>query len=235
MTAGVFGALVELLNAVADEGPLTIIMDDVHRAEASSWSILGPLFPLVSTNLITWLIALSAESQQAATHRFRTIFPPDEATSDKSRDMHWLAPLPDAAIRELCVARAAPREIPERSLSLMVKQAVGVPFFAEALIEQWFATGDASRVPPSVARLTHSLISSIGFGVVVAHTRGCSSGGASSKSGRSSMSSSSSKSHVAGSSPSSRNASIRFDHALFPSRSTSRFHFAGSSPHAVCP
>jgi DNA-binding SARP family transcriptional activator len=156
VTTGVFGALVELLNAIADEGPLTIIVDDAHRAEASSWSILGPLFPRASTNPITWIIALSAESQQVAAHRFRTIYPLDEATCDKSREIHWLSPLPDADIRELCVTRATPREIPERALTQMVKHAVGVPFFAEALLEQWFSTGDVARVPLAIARVTQA-------------------------------------------------------------------------------
>jgi DNA-binding SARP family transcriptional activator len=160
--AGVFSALAELLGAVADDGPLTIIIDDVHHAAPSSWSILSLLFPLVFTNAVTWLVALGAESQRLATRQFHAIFPPDEATCDQSRDLHWLSPLSDEAVRELCVTLAAPREMPADALALIVDRAVGVPFFAEALMEQWCSTGQLTRVPPAVARLTQARLDHMG-------------------------------------------------------------------------
>jgi len=160
-TASVFRALVELLGAVSDEGPLTVIIDDVHRAEPSSWSILALLFPFVSASAVTWLLSLRAEKQQTANRQFRTIFPPDEASCDQSRDIHWLTPLTNEAIRELCVARAASRAMPDGALSRMIEHAAGIPFFAEALIAQLCSTGHWN-VPPAVARLTQARLDRMG-------------------------------------------------------------------------
>lgn len=154
--ATLYAALAELLHAVAEDGPLTITIDDAHRAEVSSWPILAPLFPIVSTDAVTWVIALCADTMQSAGQQFLTIFPQDDVASDQSRDLLWLPPLAEVDVRTLCIARAAPRLIPPTALNGIVRDAMGTPFFAEALTDHWLGSGDVAGLSPSIARLVHS-------------------------------------------------------------------------------
>jgi DNA-binding SARP family transcriptional activator len=152
----IYGALVDLIGALTDEGSLAVIIDDAQWAEPGSWAILAPLFSQPTSAPLSWVVALRADTRETVAPAFHAIFPPEGASSVRDRDVHWLDPLERGGVEALGIARAAPRRMPADVLDVLVRRAAGIPFIIEALVDHWMEGGDISSLPPSVARLASS-------------------------------------------------------------------------------
>jgi len=150
--AAVFRALKDLLEAVTDDGPLLVMIDDAQWVNRESWPILTPLFAHRTTAPITWVVTLRVELLSSARKSFEEIFPSDSASADQARETHWLAPLTSHEVEALCAAHA-PRAIPVETLRALARRSAGVPFIARALTDHWMLTNDSTSLPPSVTRL----------------------------------------------------------------------------------
>ncbi len=155
--AAVYAALNDLLSAVAEETPLAIVIDDAQWAERGSWPVLAPVLAKADGSRVASLVAIRASTPNDAEGVCAAIYPEDSAAVE--RELLWLVPLDIGSTRSLMRSRAAPREIPEKVLGMLVERAVGIPFVAEALVDQWLETGDPDSLPSSVGRLVQARVS----------------------------------------------------------------------------
>ncbi len=84
-------ALCELIEAVTDECKVLVLLDDVHNADAHSWSVLAALMDRTSTRRLVWIatsrvqpVAAKGDEVQTATH-VRSLHVPALALADAAR------------------------------------------------------------------------------------------------------------------------------------------------------
>ena len=148
--SAVLAALRDLIEALAEDGPVTIIADDVQWAEAGSWTLLSRL--MGTQRGVSWVLGLRADSSEAAAALTRRIATTDDVVQCDI-ELLWLPPLETADVATLIAMHAAPQSIPAAARDAIVARGAGIPFIVQALVEHWRAEGDLASLPPSVARL----------------------------------------------------------------------------------
>jgi DNA-binding SARP family transcriptional activator/tetratricopeptide (TPR) repeat protein len=134
-------AIVDVLDAIAEEQPVLIVIDDVHWLDPSSTKLLTELLPWAKRKKILFLLTQrTGSSGQAA------VFAAEDLCAIK------LGPLGSdpgrAIVAEVLDGSSQPRspELVQRLLSV----GEGNPFFLQELGNHWLETGRQRGSPPSI-------------------------------------------------------------------------------------
>jgi tetratricopeptide (TPR) repeat protein len=132
-------ALFDLVDAVSEEQPLMILIDDTHWADDISLNVLGHMIDRCRANSI--LFALAGRER-----------PRSLATISPLLTELELAPLEARNAEELIrtIVRQQGQEMEEDYLKWCVGVAEGNPFFLEELSKQWLESGAQHKAPSSL-------------------------------------------------------------------------------------
>ncbi|CAN5280199.1 hypothetical protein BH09GEM1_BH09GEM1_01900 [soil metagenome] len=140
-------ALIDLLEAVSDEKPLLLIIDDAHFLDSVSTNIVRTL--CTRENSARLLILLCVRRSHVASPVLEPV---------KRGVLHILDPLPLDSSRQI-VLDIAGAECPASHVDWCVSQAAGNPFYLRTLASQRFV--DASVVPFDIRALASNAYSSL--------------------------------------------------------------------------
>lgn len=140
-----FEAVHALLEAVAETGPVLLVVEDTHWADQSTRDMLSFLF----SRPFAGPVAIVASYRSDDLHR-RHPLRRQVAEWSRLRGVHRVAlsPLPDDAVRAL-IAELVPEGLSDRELADIVSRAEGNAFFVEELTSA--AAGPGSWVPADLA------------------------------------------------------------------------------------
>jgi len=137
-------ALFDLLDAVADERSVLVVVDDVQWLDASSVRLLAELLPWAKTRKILFVLTERAGTKGLANHlspgdlRLLTVGP--------------LGPQFGEAIMTE-VLKESPRPTTSELIQRLLSVGEGNPFFLRELGNHWMETGRQSGSPPSVTAI----------------------------------------------------------------------------------
>ncbi|WP_444950698.1 BTAD domain-containing putative transcriptional regulator [Micromonospora ureilytica] len=140
-------AVASLLSAVADRGPVLLVLDDLHRADGDTLDLL--------TALLTGPQPANGPVLILGTYRATEISPELTATLARAARLEpvreYLAGLPASATGELAGAIVGAELDPATARSIH-KRSGGNPFFVRELAQLYAAAGEAglAAVPPGV-------------------------------------------------------------------------------------
>ncbi len=140
-------ALFDLVDAVSDETPLMIVVDDAHWIDSVSLSVLLRMIERCQQHRVLFVLA----SRERLPDFLAAAPPPSELQ---------LTPL-DGTTGEnliLAIVRQQGREIDKTYLDWCVQVAEGNPFFLEELAKQWMETGARHEAPPSLTSVVDQRI-----------------------------------------------------------------------------
>lgn len=167
----------ELVQAVRQQSPLVVLLEDLQWADAASWEYLMEVFLGGATGEHpNGLFVLgAARPEWHPPSELSALFEsslPDEIGCEKWGVRISLAPLTDQAIRELAqelFQRAV--DVPEQIIDLLVERSEGVPYFTEEIVnwlidhaildthsEQWRFVLERLKEQPMPATLQHLLL-----------------------------------------------------------------------------
>jgi class 3 adenylate cyclase/tetratricopeptide (TPR) repeat protein len=126
--------LTEVIRALAADGPVALVLDDMHRADSATADVVEKLLPrLAELPVVTLLL------RQPTGRRLRRISMADSVT---------LEPLVQQQARAL-VLGAAPG-LPEGTVAEIVSRAGGNPLYLELLAAATAAAPEGARIPESL-------------------------------------------------------------------------------------
>ncbi|MEU1586555.1 BTAD domain-containing putative transcriptional regulator [Micromonospora sp. NPDC005710] len=140
-------AVASLLSAVADRGPVLLVLDDLHRADGDTLDLL--------TALLTGPQPASGPVLVLGTYRATEISPELTATLGRAAGLEpvreYLGGLPASATGELAVAVAGADLDPATARSIH-RRSGGNPFFVRELAQLYASAGEVglAAVPPGV-------------------------------------------------------------------------------------
>lgn len=161
LAATIRRAVFDLVDAVADEGMLVMVIEDVHWLDEPSWAILSAMVEWSTTR--TLLILLTSRTAHATEAKV--------ADPDRGFHRHHLLPLADADSGALLDKLAANDANPlaESVRKWSVAAAEGNPFYLRELVRHWVETQLSFGVPRSLAELIEARLnrlSSLGLRVL---------------------------------------------------------------------
>jgi DNA-binding SARP family transcriptional activator/tetratricopeptide (TPR) repeat protein len=134
-------ALFDLLDAVADERSVLVVVDDVQWLDASSVRLLAELLPWATNRKVFFALTERLGTKGLASH-----FSPDDLR------LLTLGPLGsqfgEAIIAE--ILRESPRPTSSELIQRLLSVGEGNPFFLQELGNHWLETGKQRETPPSV-------------------------------------------------------------------------------------
>ncbi len=138
-------AVFDLVDAVADEGMLVMVIEDVHWLDGPSWAILSAMVEWATTR--TLLVLMTSRTAHATEIKV--------ADPDRGFHRHHLLPLADADSGTLLdkLTKDDADALPERVRDWSVATAEGNPFFLRELVRHWVETQQSFGVPRSLADL----------------------------------------------------------------------------------
>jgi hypothetical protein len=148
--ASVQAAVLDLIDAVAEEQPLLLIVEDVHWIDHASWALLRTIAAnaprsvfMICTSRVAW-----KEPEWGPSGRFHIEqLPALDATSAGHLIRSYL--------------ERASRSAPDSYIEWCADTANGSPYFIEELINYWLSTGEQFSAPPSLISLTAARISCV--------------------------------------------------------------------------
>jgi hypothetical protein len=142
-------ALFDLIDAVTEEAPLLVVIEDVHRLDSASGSLLSDIIPWSSDRQIFF----------AFTGREKTTQWADEVNG--SIVELKLPPIDATSARELISAtvRQHRRQIDEDDISWCVRVADGNPYFLVELASHWMETDERHAAPQSLSGVINQRLS----------------------------------------------------------------------------
>ena len=142
----IFAAVHDLLETVAEEGPLLVVVEDAHWADQSTRDMLSFLFSRPFAGPVRLVVSYRSDDL----HR-RHPLRPQVAEWARLRGVQRLQvePLSDADVRHLIYLIHKDTTISEASIAEIVDRAEGNAFFVEELIGATWATG--GHVPVELA------------------------------------------------------------------------------------
>lgn len=145
LSESIRASVIDLIDAVADEQPLLLIVEDVHWIDHASWSLLRTIAAktqrsvfLVCTSRVRWQSALWGD--------------PDPFVCDELRTLA----LSDARIHMVNRLQNHQDGAEDRFIDWCVGTSGGNPYFIEELASFWIATGEQYTAPPSLVALTEA-------------------------------------------------------------------------------
>lgn len=141
-------ALFDLIDAVSDETPLLILIEDIHRLDQVSVNLLADIIPWGSGHPI--LFAFSGRDRE---------YPWIDSLNETVKQLR-LPPLDIASSREVMAATITQydRDISQDYLSWCVRVAEGNPYFLIELTSHWIESGEEQVAPPSLQAVTSQRI-----------------------------------------------------------------------------
>jgi DNA-binding SARP family transcriptional activator/tetratricopeptide (TPR) repeat protein len=137
-------ALFDLLDAVADERSVLVVVDDVQWLDASSVRLLAELLPWAKTRKILFVLTERAGTKGLASH-----LSPDDL---RLLTVGPLGPQFGEAIMTE-VLKESPRPTTSELIRRLLSVGEGNPFFLRELGNHWMETGKDRGSPPSVTSI----------------------------------------------------------------------------------
>jgi DNA-binding SARP family transcriptional activator/tetratricopeptide (TPR) repeat protein len=134
-------SIFDLIDAVAQERPLLIVVEDVHRLDQVSARIFSDLISWATANPVILAFTGREKSYQWL-----------DQPLTSALDIH-LQPLDAAAAQELIneLVRQCGRQIPDHDQAWCARVAEGNPYFLAELVTHLAETGGGHAAPPSLA------------------------------------------------------------------------------------
>jgi hypothetical protein len=150
LAATIRTAVIDLIDAIADEQPLVFVVEDVHWIDTASWSLLRTVAAKAQGSVL--LICTSRSSWQHVSWGAPEYFhleelPPLDAAATRTHTLDYLA--------------RAQRVADECYVTWCVETSNGNPYFVEELINYWVSTGDQYSAPPSLVALSEARLACI--------------------------------------------------------------------------
>lgn len=142
--AAVRRSLFDLLDAVCDEAPLLVIVDDVHWVDSRSWSLLLEMAAWAQDRKLMFLFTSRSpwctdrDGLPAAAIRAQSVGPLDSSA---------------ATALARGYAQAHGREGDEGLFEWCARVTEGNPFYIQELVNQWVETGQRHAVPHALTAL----------------------------------------------------------------------------------
>lgn len=152
-------ALLDLLGAIADEGPLLIIVDDMQHVDTASMSLLQDLISWCSDKRVLWL--LTSRNAETLSSRPYAV----AASSHSTLRLDALSRTACSRLIELALPRSHPDEQADLGQATW-NLAGGHPFFVRELVTAWITSGRSSALPTSVSSAVADRISTLGQGAL---------------------------------------------------------------------
>lgn len=149
LAASIRRAVLDLVDAVADEGMLVLVVEDLHWLDEASWAILRAMVEWSTTRS---LLILMTSRTAHATETTRASDP------DRGLRRLQLLALADADAEELIEKLALENShvLPESVRAWSVPAAEGNPYYLRELLRHWLETQQTCGVPQSLAELTEA-------------------------------------------------------------------------------
>jgi hypothetical protein len=149
-SASIRAAVIDLIEAIADEQPLLFVVEDVHWIDPASWALLrtvattahGPVM-VVCTSRVKWKDTAWGEPDTFAVEELAAL----DATSARSHMSNRLA--------------RHGRSTDEGFIDWCVQTSGGNPYFIEELVNFWIATGEQYTAPPSLIALVETRLANL--------------------------------------------------------------------------
>ena len=138
-------SVIDLVDAIADEQPLLLVVEDVHWIDPASWSLLRAIATTAEQSVL--IVCTSRVRWQHASWGEPDTFALEE-----------LLPLghePAVAHMRNCVAKQE-RSADEAFVEWCVETSGGNPYFIEELVNYWITTGEQYSAPPSLVALVEA-------------------------------------------------------------------------------
>ncbi len=149
-SASTRAAVIDLVEAIADEQPLLLVVEDVHWIDSASWALLRTLATtahghvmIVCTSRVKWRDTAWGE--------------PDTFVIEE------LSALDTTAARAHISNRLAKhgRSADDSFIDWCVQTSGGNPYFIEELVNFWIATGEQYTAPPSLIALVETRLANL--------------------------------------------------------------------------
>ena len=138
-------SVIDLIDAVADEQPLLLIVEDVHWIDPASWSLLRTIAAtaqhsvlLICTSRVRWQHQTWGEPDTFVIEDLPTL----DASAARAHIDNYLAKLH--------------RDADDNFMEWCVRTSGGNPYFIEELLNFWAATGQQYSAPPSLIALVEA-------------------------------------------------------------------------------
>ena len=149
-SASIREAVVDLIEAIADEQPLLLVIEDVHWIDSASWALLRTIATtahgsvmVICTSRVKWKHTAWGEPDTFAVVEL----PPLDATSARAHMSNRLV--------------KHGRSTDENFIDWCVQTSGGNPYFIEELVNFWIATGEKYTAPPSLIALVETRLASL--------------------------------------------------------------------------
>lgn len=142
-------AVADLIDAVSEESPIMILIEDVHRLDEASVTLLTELIPWSSDKRL--LFGFTSRNRDSRW---------TDALGQQIRRIN-LHPLDDESARQVIVGKVEQSggAIPEDYLAWCTRIAEGNPYFLTELASHWVETGERQEAPPSLAAVIEQRLS----------------------------------------------------------------------------
>lgn len=148
-------AVLDLIDAVADEQPLLLVVEDAHWIDPVSLSLLRTIastprtaVAVVCTSRVRWQLATWGDPHPFVMEELAPLTASD-AHAHLSGYLDRLQKTCDASYVDWCVSTSG-----------------GNPYFAEELVNYWIATGEQYTAPPSLVALVEARVACLGPGAL---------------------------------------------------------------------
>jgi DNA-binding SARP family transcriptional activator len=147
-------AILDLVTAVSDEGPLVLLLDDLHWTDPHSLRALARLSESTADKSVFFVLGTRTEGQFGSVR---------EALSPERVSLRIVPPLSAAAITELLTALApeATRESTAETLNSALTLTGGNPLFVRGLAAHWNASGITEGLPADLRQLMRSRVAKL--------------------------------------------------------------------------
>lgn len=143
-------AVVDLVEAIADEQPLLLVVEDVHWIDSASWALLRTIATtahgsvmIVCTSRVKWRDTAWGEPDTFAIEELSTL----DATAARAHMSNRLA--------------KRGRSTDDSFIDWCVRTSGGNPYFIEELVNFWIATGEQYTAPPSLIALVETRVANL--------------------------------------------------------------------------
>ena len=153
LAAQIRQSLFDLMDAVAAERTLMLVVENAHRLDPTSWKVFREMFEWVRTRQV--LVVLTMREVPAGVL--------GESALDGTVLRHRLGPLSDAdasTVFTTFIERHGTAVL-EAHRAWCVRIAEGSPFYLRELASHWLTTRETESLPPSLSALIDARLSSI--------------------------------------------------------------------------
>jgi hypothetical protein len=150
LSESIRASVIDLIDAVADEQPLLLVVEDVHWIDPASWSLLRTIAEkaqrsvfLICTSRVAW-----KHSTWGPPEYFRLEeLPALDASAARSHVLNYL--------------ERVDRTAEDEYIAWCVETSNGNPYFIEELVNYWVSTDEQYSAPPSLIAVTSARLARV--------------------------------------------------------------------------